>query len=55
MHKISEIIKILTWSGTPLNRHGIEELVEMACSEALIYKETGIVSFSGTYLKYSIE
>ncbi|XP_045608960.2 uncharacterized protein F13E9.13, mitochondrial isoform X1 [Procambarus clarkii] len=36
------MIHVKALPGTPMNHHGVEELVEMACSQAQIYKEAEI-------------
>lgn len=36
------MIHVKPLPGTPLSRHGMEELVEMACEEANIYKKAGV-------------
>lgn len=36
------MIHVNALPGTPLHHHRVEKLVEMACKEALIYKEAGI-------------
>nr|XP_045608962.1 uncharacterized protein F13E9.13, mitochondrial-like isoform X3 [Procambarus clarkii] len=41
------MIHVKALPGTPMNHHGVEELVEMACSQAQIYKEAEIILAGG--------